>query len=143
MPRRYVKRYRSNRDKYSVEQTTFLTYSVANWTGFQGEGLTDTLQTNIQLVTPTAMEGMRKIKHLTISLANAGNDAMPLWWAIQYVPSGYEPQPLRIANNGGGSNLVAANQNIMASGVIDFSAGPTRIYSRLALKSITPDAIIF
>ena len=141
MPKRYNRRPYSNKDKYSVEQTTFLTASVANWVGYTDTGLTDTLQTSLIVVPSIDSGGMRKVKHLTISLSNAGNDAMPLWWAIQYVPAGYEPQKLRISNTGGGTNLVQANQNVMASGVIDFSAGPTRIYSRLARNLNSGDNI--
>ena len=100
MPKRYNRRPYSNKDKYSVEQTTFLTASVANWVGYTDTGLTDTLQTSLIVVPSIDSGGMRKVKHLTISLSNAGNDAMPLWWAIQYVPAGYEPQKLRISNTG-------------------------------------------
>ena len=141
MKRKYNKRNYNNRDKYSIEQTTFLTTSVANWIGYQETGLIDTLQQWFPIVAPSEIQGMRKVKHLTISLSNAGNDAMPLWWCIQYVPAGYEPQKLRISNTGGGTNLVSANQNVMASGVIDFSAGPTRIYSRLARNLNSGDNI--
>ena len=128
MPRRYPRRYYGKKDKYSVEQTSFLSSSVANWTGvpaIAGE-TQDSLQWEALIVPSDDSQGMRKVKHLNLTLCNAGNDAMPLWYALVYVPQGYVTQNLRLSLVGDSTFLYPANQFVLTAGVVDFSAGPTR-----------------
>ena len=143
--RRYYKLH-SNKDKYSIEQTNFNSPAVANWTQVPAANETqlDSLQWNIDVVPPTDFQGMRKIKHLTISLCNAGSntESLALIYNIVFVPQGYAAQTIAFPNNGYALNNYTANQFVMSSGVIDFSAGPTRIYSRLSRNLNSGDRII-
>ena len=142
--RRYYKRS-SNRDKYSIEQTNFITPGTAEWNTVQASGQTQqaSKQFAISIVPPVDEQGMRKIKHLTISMANpeAANEACPLYYAIVFVPQGYQPQSLAIPAYGYAVNNYQANQFIMSSGVIDFSGGPCRIRSRLSRNLNSGDSI--
>ena len=144
MPRRFPRRTYHNRDKYSVEQTAFFSSSVANWTGvgaISGETQAS-LQWECLIVPADDTQGMRKVKHLNIKLCNAGNDAMPLWYALVYVPQGYVSQNLRIPLTGDSTYLYPANQFVMSSGVVDFSAGPTFIRCPLSRNLNSGDRII-
>ena len=67
MRRRYYKRTQ-NRDKYSVEHTTIHTRNFGMDTTEVGR------QWAINILPPTEIEGMRKVKHLTISFCNFGGD---------------------------------------------------------------------
>ena len=144
MPRRFPRRYYRNRDKYSIEQTSFLSSSVANWQGIQAiPGETQaSLQWECLIVPADDTQGMRKVKHLSIKLCNAGNDAMPLWYALVYVPQGYVTQNLRLSEVGSSTYLYPANQFVMASGVVDFSAGPTFIRCPLSRNLNSGDRIV-
>ena len=144
MVRRYFRRRYANKDKYSIEQTNFQSSAVQDWTEVQPAS--QFTQTSYQFITalvpPSTTQGMRKIKHLTISMANITGDQNGLiWYAIVYVPEGYEPQALQIPNVGAACVNYAANQFIMNSGVIDFSAGPTRIRSKLSRNLNSGDQI--
>ena len=146
MPRRryHIRSY--NRDKYSIEQTNFNSPAVSNWTQVAAQDSTqlDSFQWYVDIVPSVSSEGMRKIKHLTISMCNpaASNENLALIYNIVYVPQGYNPQTLRFPNNGYAQNNYSANQFVMSSGVIDFSAGPTRIHSRLSRNLNSGDRII-
>ena len=125
MGKTYKRIYRGNRDKYSVEHTAFRLE-------IQSAG------SYSQLIVPAAtLSGMRKVKHLTISMASpaagAGDHA---YWALVYVPQGTTPGSL----NPGGS-LYEPNQFVMSSGVFDFSAGPLRVRSPLSRNLNSGDAI--
>ena len=84
MPRRYPRRYKGNRDKYSIEQTSFLSSSVANWHGVNAipNETQASLQWECLIVPPDSTQGMRKVKHLNITLCNAGN-------FLKYFGNGY------------------------------------------------------
>ena len=144
MPRRYRKRI-INRDKYSIEQTNFITPTSIEWpvVTAPSELQQDSYQYSIQIIPASTDQGMRKIKHLTISMANyrGTSDSASLFYAIVYVPQGYQPQHITVPASGAAGSNYQANQYIMSSGVIDFSAGPTRIYSRLSRNLNSGDAI--
>ena len=74
MPRRFPRRYYHNRDKYSIEQTSFLSPSVANWAGVTA--IPNETQASLEwecLIVPSDdTQGMRKVKHLNLTLCNAG-----------------------------------------------------------------------
>ena len=119
---------RGNRDKYSVEQT------AGNIT------LTSGQQTNIQVVSNSSIQGMRKVKHLTISvggISGQGIDEGSCFWALVYVPQGTQPNNMSLV----GSNMYEPNQFVMNCGVFDFSAGPTRISSPLSRNLNSGDSI--
>ena len=144
MPRRYVKRLRYNKDKYSIEQTNFQSTTVGNWSVVSApdEFTVDSFQYNTIITAPTDTQGMRKVKHLTLSIANVGTtDSNLLMYAIVYVPAGYDVQPIRFPAAGLSTNNYTANQFVMMSGLIDFSAGPNRIRCPLARNLNSGDSI--
>jgi len=105
-----------------------------------------TATTSVDVVPSTAVRGMRKVKHLTISVSGqTGSDAdyVGLYWAIVYVPEGYTPQAFSVPTAENPSvDLYAANQFVMDAGVIDFDAGPQRIRTPLSRNLNSGDRIV-
>ena len=136
MPKYYKKKYyprASSRDKYSVEQSAFT------------EVITASNQQATLIVPPTATQGMRKVKHLTISVATTASASTSdyFYWALVYVPEGYNPNTLTVASTAGASTpLYEPNQNVLSCGVFDLSSGPNRISTPLARNLNTGDRII-
>ena len=133
MPKYYKKRYyRVNKDKYSVEQSAFTT------------SVTASNQQATLIVPPVATQGMRKVKHLIVDLAATGATAsnVDMFWALVYVPQGTTPNTITVASTAGSSApMYEPNQFVMACGVMDFSAGPTRIRTPLSRNLNSGDAI--
>ena len=131
MPRKYVRTIKSrSRDKYSVEHRPigFTTGSSAN-AGYYQAG---------QVVVPaTTTQGMRKVKHLTVSLAAALATSTPFYWALVFVPQGYNANILF----GEAGSLYEPNQYVMACGLIDPDAGPIRIRSPIARNLNSGDSV--
>ena len=129
--RRY---YRSgNKDKYSVEHTSFISRLTVGTTN------------SVSIVPSTAIRGMRKVKHLTVSLSNSSSDdnLAGVRWALVYVPEGYTPQAFNIPTLENPSvDLYAANQFVMSCGVVDFTAGPARIRTPLSRNLNSGDQIV-
>ena len=75
MPKFYRrKHYASNRDKYSVEQSAATIVVGAN------------SQEARAVVPSSAAQGMRKVKHLTVSIAsNANSGDVSIYWALVYL----------------------------------------------------------
>ena len=134
MPKYYYKKkyyYRGSRDKYSVEQTVGSATTAA-------EGAT----TSQTIVPPATFQGMRKVKHLTISMGTggAGSGSM-LLWALVYVPEGTVPGALNYVS-GGASVLYNPNQFVMGCGIFDFDAGPQRVHCPLSRNLNSGDQIM-
>jgi len=130
MGRKYYKKYRGNRDKYSVEQQAGTLTIPA------------TAQAYATVVPDTAIQGMRKVKHLTISMAAAeSSDQAGPWsyWCLVYVPQGTTPNTMNLT---GTTGMYEPNQFVMNCGVVDFSAGPCRISSRLSRNLNSGDKIV-
>jgi len=136
MGKTYKRRYyRGGRDKYSVEQQAGLLQIPA---GQQGYAV---------VVADTAIQGMRKVKHLTVSLAaaepatpTAGNvGASLVYWALVYVPQGTTPNQLSLT---GTTGMYEPNQFVMNCGVADFSAGPLRFHSPVSRNLNSGDRIV-
>lgn len=129
MPKSYKKKsYRSSRDKYSVEQTLF---------SLQPTPATTTV---VPVVPATTTQGMRKVKHLTITAAVstvAATDAF--MWALFYLPEGFTAPGFNSSN---GAPLVEPNQFVMNCGVFDATAGPLRISSRVSRNLNSGDSIV-
>ena len=140
MVRRYRRRIIANRDKYSVENTVCTTPPIANWTLQEA---TETTQINrqfeIAVVPPSDEQGMRKVKHLTLSFS-AGVDYR-FFYALVYVPAGYEPNFLTLPAPGLANPLYEPNQFVMSSGVLDFTGGPLRIRTPLSRNLNSGDSI--
>ena len=144
MPRKYYKRT-YNKDKYSIEITNFRTDQVSNWTSITGDGsdTADSFQSNYVIVPASDTQGMRKVKHLTISIGNTvANANAPIYYAIVYVPQGTDPLPIRTPLTGVSCNAYVANQFVMSCGSVDFDAGPTRIYTRISRNLNSGDRIM-
>ena len=125
---KYSRRINKNRDKYSVEQTSIL-LQIPN------ETINDLYQQGTTVVPATQDQGMRKVKHLTISLTNA-TDANILYWALVFVPEGYTANPISPAGK-----MYEPNQFVMNCGIIDTNAGPIRISSRVSRNLNSGDSI--
>ena len=138
MVRRYARRQNwrsSNRDKYSVETTAGIIPAPTTATN----GL---YQSATAIVPPSTIQGMRKVKHITITLTDT-NDTEEIFWAIVYVPQGTQPNALFSVT--GNVNTVGSmyepNQFIMNCGVVDPTAGPIRFRSPLSRNLNSGDAI--
>ena len=142
MSRRYYRRTPrpNNRDKYSVENTVVLTPSSESWTSVAATSDTiATRQFSIPIVPATDVQGMRKVKHLTLSFSSASDTR--LCYVLVFVPQGYDPNPIRIPNLGYATSLYEPNQYVMSSGTLDFSGGPLRIRTPLSRNLNSGDSI--
>ena len=141
MVRRYYRRLpHNNRDKYSVEQTFINPPSTSNWFDVAGEGTIRirTRQFTIPVINPSTDQGMRKVKHFTLTF-NGIPDAMA--YALVYVPDGYTPNYIKFPGEGYAISMYEPNQFVISQGVLDPSAGPVRIRSPLSRNLNSNDTI--
>lgn len=130
MPKYYKRTTRrGSRDKYSVEQTLFQ---------LQPQPATTTVQA---IVPPSDVQGMRKVKHLTISanVASSAGAADGFLWALFYLPHGMTPPGFSTTS---GSPIVEPNQFVMNCGVFDPNAGPLRVSSPVSRNLNSGDQIV-
>jgi hypothetical protein len=124
-----VKYYRRKvyrpRDKYSVEQSAINADISAGQT------------TTVVVVPGVATQGVRKVKHLTVSMQSP-SAADGVWWALVYVPAGTSPSAFNLTTGG---PLYEPNQYVLNCGVVDFSSGPTRISSPVSRNLHSGDQI--
>lgn len=147
MPRRYTattrrtRRYSraaANRAKYSIETTT----SNTGMTSLAVDGTS--LYGVAPVVAATTIQGMRKVKHMQVSVclqhsaaAQTVAGGAPILWALVYVPQGQATIP---APSTAGS-IYEPNQFVIASGIADADAGPIRINTPLARNLNSGDSI--
>ena len=126
MPKFYKRRYyrSGGRDKYCFRQEAG---SIVTSSAGGGYAI---------LVNHTDVEGMRKVKHVNISLT--GSTTANMYWAIVYVPAGSTVQALNPAGD-----FYPTPQYVMSCGVWDHDCGPNRIYSKLSRNLNPGDAIYF
>ena len=127
--RRPYKRARYGKPiKYSVQQKAVEFTTADNST-----------TAKVEIVPGTDVEGMRKIKHLTVSLA-PDSETHSFYWALVYVPQGTTPGDINVT-----SALTAAmyepNQFVMNCGVVSSDAGPIRFTSPVARNLNDGDAV--
>ena len=109
------KRPLANKAKYSQETNSFVIASSS----FSSHN--DLYQTAYELVPDTSIQGMRKVKHINISMT-ASSDSSPIYWAIVYVPEGFNltsngtTSPNWLQLNGG---MYEPNQYVMNCGLVD------------------------
>jgi len=127
-PRRTIKSY--NRDKYSKEN-----FRVSIATG--AESVNGLYQGGQVIVPATTVQGMRKVKHVTVSLSKYTTQTSPFFWALVFVPQGYSANTLGVA----GGSIYEPNQYVMACGCIDPDAGPIRIRSPISRNLNSGDSI--
>jgi len=141
MPKRFFRRRRGPQDKYSVEQTIINTPNSANWELLPAVGnLAATRQVNYSILPPTDLQGMRKVKHFTLTFTSTV-EVQPYYYALVFVPAGYEPQRVNLPNEGFAIDAYDANQFVISQGVLDFSGGPLRIRSPLSRNINSGDSI--
>ena len=128
--RPYKRTYYGKRLKYSIQQKAF-SVGVAASPG-------TTLQ---PLVPATTLEGMRKVKHLTVNLTPASDGSGPLYWAIVYVPQGTTAGVLNIDSTAV-SDMYEPNQFVMNCGIVDPTAGPIRFSSPISRNLNNGDSIV-
>ena len=107
--RAYKRPSYGGRDKYSIQNKAF-SFTIASGTS-----------TSFLVVPATAVEGMRKIKHLTVNLTT-GADAIQLYWALVYVPQGTPVGQISIGTSAN-VEMYEPNQFVMNCGVVDPNAG--------------------
>ena len=128
MAKGYKRRYwrSGGKDKYSVEQAAG---TVS--TNEAGNG-------GVVIVPPTTLQGMRKVKHLTIQMCNfTGLASDVLYWALVYVPQGTSASTIAIDS----TSMYEPNQFVMGCGVFDFVGGPLRINCPLSRNLNSGDNI--
>ena len=124
--RRPYKRARYGKKlKYSVQQK-----AVEFSTG------SDDATAKVEVVPASEIEGMRKVKHLTVS-CSAEVDTGSFYWALVYVPQGTTPGNITVNIVTGTGGMYEPNQFVMNCGVVDPSAGPIRFSSLLLVTSTT------
>lgn len=140
MPRRYRRR-RINRDKYSHETTNIQSSNISEWSLIPAinQYTMPSYQWSISIVPAVDSQGMRKVKHLTVSFSCAAD--VVLYYYIVFVPQGYQPQNIAVPTSSSAVTGYAANQFIMGSGVLDFSGGPLRVRSALSRNLNSGDSI--
>ena len=123
MPRRFFRKRYQSKDKYSIEQTLINTPASTEWELLPAIGsLAATRQVAYSILPPTDVQGMRKVKHFTLSFT-ATVDVQPFYYALVFVPSGYNPQRVNLPTEGIAIDAYDANQFVLSQGVLDFSGG--------------------
>ena len=148
MPRRYTttttrrRRYSravASRAKYSIETTTSnQALSAMTTDGTTSYGVA-------AVVAPTTIQGMRKVKHMQVSMclqhaadAAAAAGGAPILWALVYVPAGQATVPAPATSG----SIYEPNQFVITSGIADAEAGPIRINTPLARNLNSGDSIV-
>lgn len=108
--------------------------------------ITNGIRQNGQTIIPaTDVQGVRSIKHLTVTLSHPGDEAAQneFWWALVFVPQGYQANGLfpYYSESQLQGSLYEPNQFVMACGYIDPSAGPIRITSRVNRNLQSGDSV--
>ena len=143
MPRRYYKRPRVNKDKYSVEQTIIRTTTTDTWSPIEtAEQIS--YQVQYPVVPAIETQGMRKVKHFQLTFTNgaaANTTAEPIYYALVYAPGGYSPNNLQLGPPGFPFAAYEPNQYVLSQGWLDFDGGPLRINTPLSRNLNSGDAI--
>lgn len=142
MVRRYRRRFRSSRSRYSHESTTIQTPPPSEWTIIPspGENLAETNQTSFSIVPPTDIQGKRTIGHFTLSFSCNSNTRVA--YALVYVPEGYDNNAIHLPTPGFAASLYEPSQFVISSGMLDFDGGPLRIRTSLKRNLNQNDRIV-
>ena len=142
MPRRRYYKRTANKDKYSIEHTIVRTNPTSEWNEIAGSGsIATSYQVYHNIVPPTDLEGMRKVKHLTITASNMSSSTNPVYYVLAYVPQGYNPQNINLPIASSNISTYQANQYVLSSGWLDFDGGPLRIRTNLSRNLNSGDSI--
>jgi len=119
--KRYARRSRGGRDKYSMENR-FINITVTD----QGTENVEPLvryQGIWTLVPATTVQGMRKVKHITLQLASSQTERF--FYAVVYVPNATTPNQIGLVAYP--NILYEPSQFLMGAGRVDPDAGTNRI----------------
>lgn len=144
----YKPRYKKVR--YSSETTSLnVTDSIpatTNKTFPDGGG---TNEKGMVLVSPAAIQGTRKVKNMTLSVASTGN-TVPMLCAVVYVPQGTDASNLTPGPSGiNGASLYEPNQNVIMQFVMnpvlgDNTGSNVQVFrTKLARNLDSGDKIVF
>lgn len=150
MPRRYTRSGKYTRRvktvKYSNETYNFTDSLAIN---------SPSVKTNAYstVIASIEQQGVRKCKNFELTLtgtpfvpnqADTPSEAVPLFWALVYVPQGTEPSQINIGSYEAPASLYEPNQNVIMSGVwpADLTA-PYIKRTRLARNLNSGDSIAF
>ena len=122
MPRRY-RRKTYHKNKYSIEHSFISTPPISQWSTVeaQNETQSDSKQFALSIIPPTDLQGMRKVKHFTLTFGNFldATERIHLLYALVFVPQGYTPQQIFYPAPGYAQSMYQANQFVISSGVLD------------------------
>ena len=113
--------YRGSRDKYSMENR-FIEIVPTD----QGTELVETkvrYQGIYTIVPATTVQGMRKVKHITLQIQSSGT--APIYFVVVYVPVAQSPNLIGL--NAYPNMLYEPSQYVMGAGHIDPDGGQNRI----------------
>ena len=117
---------------FARPRSTKIPWTISNTTiGYtQDPGTTQAITT---ICTNTTGNKILKVKHITISANVVATSAVPVYWALVYVPQTQTPSTLDLIS---GNQIYEPNQFLMASGcfIADTDSEPVRIYTPLARK---------
>jgi len=135
--RSYRRRY-TKKNKYNIETNPGIIPQTAWATPTVEEAFSFTY--NETVVPPSDVEGVRKVKNLTVSTAFRSNpnvSASPIFWALVYVPEGTQPNYLNDVGD-----LYQPSQWVLSSGLLNISEGKARIYTPLSKNLNKGDKIV-
>ena len=95
--------------------------------------------TAVVVTPPSATEGARKVKNISVSLVSTSDTTFALYWALVYVPQGTQVGSLNVSS--ATASLYEPNQYVMNCGISDPNAGPIRFFTPLARNLNSGDAI--
>ena len=134
--RRYARRSYGKRAKYSLE-TRLLDVATADLGAelVDGKVRFQAIQT---IVPATTVQGMRKVKHITLQLRDANN--VSFFYAVVYVPNAVSVNYLGLVAYP--DTLYEPSQFLMGSGYVDGDAGPNRLRIPTARNLNEGDTIV-
>lgn len=136
--------------RYSSETTSLNaegTIAAGTMSTFPSGG--SPVQKGMVLVSPATIQGTRKVKNMTLSIASKGN-TVPLLCAIVYVPQGTDASSITPGPNGlTGASLYEPNQNVIMQFVMnpvesDNTGSNVQVFrTKLARNLDSGDKIVF
>lgn len=134
MARYYKRKFNYRKRKYNIENKPVAFQTPTNpENGYY--------QNQIQIVPPTATEGVRQVARMTVTLTGQAGELPEnqsnIYWALVYIPEGAVTSSLFPNAN----TLFQPSNYVLASGIADPNAGPIRISSRLKKNLNASDQI--
>ena len=131
----YRRRY-TKKNKYNIETNPGIIPTASWYSPATDEAFN--FSYNETVVPSSEVEGVRKVKNLTISVAYASSSTQrPIFWALVYVPEGTVPNYLNSVGD-----LYQPSQWVLASGILNTIEGKSRIYTPLSKNLNKGDKIV-